>query len=75
MAARDEDLAFLRYRQTGRAEFLGQVFDQTAPGLLLVACHLARGAEDHRDQGGGARRARPTLRGFRPSRWPLLPAK
>src|SRR5687767_6886754 len=49
MASRNEDLAFLRYRQTGRAEFLGQVFDQTAPGLLLVACHLARGAESAED--------------------------
>ena len=41
MERRPEDEAFERFRRTGAPEELGRVFDLTAPGLLLVATHLA----------------------------------
>ena len=39
---RPEDELFLRFRRTGDADLLGEVYDLVAPGLLHAASHLAR---------------------------------
>lgn len=41
--------AFARFRARGRVADLAEVFDRSAPSLLLLACHFTRDAQSAED--------------------------
>src|SRR5262245_51506590 len=45
----DPSILFLRFRERGDADALAKVFDATAPKLLAIARHLARGLGEAED--------------------------